>query len=111
MGKKKKTYVRPEMKIIEVKTEGVIAASGGDIIVDPDEWMAACSPNYFNNSCHANNPKISECGLSPNSWANSCFKSGFDINKYDWKEVTLTRTYRDNKEVIIISKGWNNPKL
>lgn len=29
MGKKKKTYVKPEMKIIEVKTEGVIAASGG----------------------------------------------------------------------------------
>lgn len=28
MGKKKKTYVKPEMKIIEVKTEGVIAASG-----------------------------------------------------------------------------------
>ncbi len=36
MGKKKKTYVKPEMKIIEVKTEGVIAASGG-IIIDPDD--------------------------------------------------------------------------
>lgn len=34
MGKKKKTYVKPEMKIIEVKTEGVIAASEIEINED-----------------------------------------------------------------------------
>lgn len=43
MGKKKKTYVRPEMKIIEVKTEGVIAASG--IIVDESTVNGALTPN------------------------------------------------------------------
>ncbi len=46
MGKKKKTYVRPEMKIIEVKTEGVIAASNGEIIIDPIE-----AETIFTNSC------------------------------------------------------------
>ncbi len=43
MGKKKKTYVRPEMKIIEVKTEGVIASSG--IIVDETTVNGALGPS------------------------------------------------------------------
>jgi hypothetical protein len=45
MGKKKKTYVKPEMKIIEVKTEGVIAASGA--IEIPDEYIE----DFLENSC------------------------------------------------------------
>lgn len=47
MGKKKKTYVRPEMKIIEVKTEGVIAASGGEIEIPdvPDELISSLTSN------------------------------------------------------------------
>lgn len=47
MGKKKKTYVKPEMKIIEVKTEGVIAASGGEIIVPPEKIEAFCKNSEF----------------------------------------------------------------
>lgn len=54
MGKKKKTYVRPEMKIIEVKTEGVIAASGGEVIIDKSQFCAnGCLDN--SNSCGLNN--------------------------------------------------------
>lgn len=49
MGKKKKTYVRPEMKIIEVKTEGVIAASGGEIIIDPDPEILCEHNDIFSN--------------------------------------------------------------
>lgn len=48
MGKKKKTYVRPEMKIIEVKTEGVIAASsGGEIEIPnvPEEYITELLEN------------------------------------------------------------------
>jgi hypothetical protein len=51
MGKKKKTYVKPEMKIIEVKTEGVIAASGGIIINPGDDQKIFCDPSNYSKSC------------------------------------------------------------
>lgn len=53
MGKKKKTYVRPEMKIIEVKTEGVIAASGGETIIDPE--LICSQNNLFDKGCNGIN--------------------------------------------------------
>ena len=45
MEKKKKTYAKAEIKIIEVKTEGVIAASGGEIIVPPEQLESILSPS------------------------------------------------------------------
>lgn len=62
MGKKKKTYVKPEMKIIEVKTEGVIAASG-EIIIDPEDPIAdtLLSPSCSQGG-NASILLIGECG-------------------------------------------------
>lgn len=65
MGKKKKTYVKPEMKIIEVKTEGVIAASGG-IIKPGDEYYddllsPNCTSNYDSGGNAAKSLIIGEC--------------------------------------------------
>lgn len=84
MGKKKKTYVRPEMKIIEVKTEGVIAASGGET---PIEYDDLCNNNCLSNAdptgkCTiGHNPNCQNLDLSgattysaflkPNTWCNT----------------------------------------
>lgn len=44
--KKKKKYVKPEMKIVNVKTEGVIAASGTVIIPEvPGEYISSLTPD------------------------------------------------------------------
>lgn len=61
MGKKKKTYVKPEMKIVEVKTEGVIAASGGEMIIDPDPETLCSHNDIFSNpnSCKDDHTKCS----------------------------------------------------
>ena len=51
-GEEEKTYAKAEIKIIEVKTEGVIAASGG-IIIKPgeDDYTIFCNPNNYAKNC------------------------------------------------------------
>ena len=65
MGKKKKTYVKSEMKIIEVKTEGVIAASG--TVIDPGDpiWNALLTPSCtkgYGNGGNASKLEPDNCG-------------------------------------------------
>lgn len=109
--KKKKKYVKPEMKIVNVKTEGVIAASGGDIEIPETDFINGCQNNYFSNSCGAPEPKISQCNdfrtAIEGTIYNSCFKETSPlINPYNWYHVTLTK--KEGK--VIISKGWTTEK-
>lgn len=101
MGKKKKTYVRPEMKIIEVKTEGVIAASsgGGEIEVPIGNITTLCEKNsIFNNSCGAPQPKIQNCEILSKLGAgsyNTCLNQDAGLrdingNLITWTKLTIT---------------------
>ena len=108
MGKKKKTYVKPEMKIIEVKTEGVIAASGkGEVDVTIEEFKGSCQNNWFNNGCGAPDPAVSNCewyeSAMDNTEYNSCLNSKHaSIIPSEWEHVTLKKL----NNTIYIYKGW-----
>lgn len=117
MGKKKKTYVKPEMKIIEVKTEGVIAASGGEIDIPAPDWenQIYCDNNMFSGSCGKYNghsdvlAQKSECHLGGVGYYVSCLKYPLHIGDkvIPAGKVTLHK-YINNKgeERISISSGW-----
>lgn len=92
---------------MNIQTEGVIAASG-EVEFPENEWVSGCSNKYFDNSCGAPDPKAANCNFNFGSF-NSCFKSGFSLNKYNWREVTLTKKLEDGKSVVVITEGWHNP--
>lgn len=111
MGKKKKAYVRPEMKIIEVKTEGVIASSG--VIDFPDiDFTNGCKNNWFDNSCGSPEPKIQNCEvfkkneLTEGEEYNTCFKEISIYNPHNWNHVTLKK---ENGKIYIY-KGWTTER-
>lgn len=108
MEKTKRFYLKPQMEVMDVQTEGAIAASG-EIEIPIDKWVLGCENSYFDNSCHANDPNISNCNFEI-GWYNSCFKTGFNLNKYNWDKVTLTKKNENGNIVVYITKGWNNPK-
>lgn len=120
MGKKKKTYVKPEMKIIEVKTEGVIAASdSGGIDVPEDKWLVKyCKESYFKGGGQSEYeqwggtlPYTPQCHLGALGDYASILNKPIDIdgklyfNKND--RITLTK-YVDEKNVTRVSivLGW-----
>lgn len=87
MGKKKKTYVKPEMKIIEVKTEGVIAASGGEIIVPPgEETDRFCASNQFRQAEYSHHKKIGESSSSFGDKNNNCNNMVVGVEYYTWNK-------------------------
>jgi hypothetical protein len=112
MGKKKKTYVKPEMKIIEVKTEGVIAASGG-IIIKPgeDDYTIFCNPSNYSKSC------INEYTGTLNVFAScnqiiegdnvSCLKDPIPLS-----DGTIIQpgkiTVHKKGDVLTITSGWKD---
>lgn len=124
MGKKKKTYVKPEMKIIEVKTEGVIAASGGEIIDVPEQnWLDSyCTNSTFNGNAKndfrsmggdVNNDYTSNCQLNEYKKYASVINQPIIIDNKTYfssgDRVTINRTMgSDNKTHIIITLGWDN---
>lgn len=124
MEKKKKNYAKAEIKIVEVKTEGVIAASGGGIVDVPEEnWIDSyCSNSTFNGNAkndfkqmggNADKDYTSNCQLyeykkyasvinQPIIIGNKTYFSGGD-------RVTINRTMgSDNKTHIIITPGWDS---
>lgn len=121
MGKKKKTYVKPEMKIIEVKTEGVIAASGGGIIdVPEEEWndenLQICRHNMFSGNCGQYSGgasdvigQVSECHLESPGYYVSCLKDSYTYNgkTIPAGKVTLYK-HSDGKGgyIITLISGW-----
>lgn len=95
MGKKKKTYVKPEMKIIEVKTEGVIAASGG-VIKPGDEYYGdilkeSCTSNYDSGGNAVKSLGIGDCAnYSVNINGNCSFWNNIGLgvfNKSDGVQI------------------------
>lgn len=112
MGKKKKTYVRPEMKIIEVKTEGVIAASGGGSTEIPEEvFKKGCNNNWFNNSCNAPGLAVSQCNWLETAMENTEYNSCLNpkhatIVPSDWYHVTLKKV----NGTVYIYKGWTTER-
>lgn len=125
MGKKKKTYVKPEMKIIEVKTEGVIAASGEGIIDVPEQnWVDSyCTNSTFNGNAkkdftamggNADRDYTSNCQLGTEykkfaSVINQPIIIGNKTYFSSGDRVTINRTIgSDDKPHIIITLGWDN---
>lgn len=109
MGKKKKTYVKPEMKIIEVKTEGVIAASG-EIIVPPTQYesilSASCTSGYGDGGNALQLPVGGDgCFLVNDN--NGCKAKQFYIDN-GLSAGTQINIYRKALDTFIIKKGCNN---
>jgi len=110
MGKKKKTYVKPEMKIIEVKTEGVIAASGG-IIIKPGEndYKIFCEPNNYSKSCmneYTGTLNVfASCSQIQEGDNVSCLKNDIPLS-----DGTIIQpgpiTVHKKGEILTITRGW-----
>lgn len=109
MGKKKKTYVRPEMKIIEVKTEGVIAASsgGGEIEVPEDKVNGILHPQCVKDGSINSYTYIGECRYFRINYGNSCTtnwdnisplaKTSYDVN------IEYVRNNENNEKIFKIT--------
>lgn len=108
MGKKKKTYVKPEMKIIEVKTEGVIAASG-EIPVPPEELNTILSPSCtsgYGDGGNALNLPIGGHGCFLVNLNGGCKAMEF-YKKNLFNDGDPMTVYHKQDDTFTISKGCN----
>lgn len=110
MGKKKKTYVKPEMKIIEVKTEGVIAASGGESIIDPDDkyYNAFLLPQSTSNYTGSRSDCFGGGNAVGDLIEGQCGCYNVNVGEF-WRELHLEK--KDHVEICCIGIDTNNKKI
>lgn len=119
MRTEKRIYVKPYTAVLNVQTEGVIAASGGEIEIPETEWNSTvCSNSFFNKSANTCNDDfengmldaVANCQIGEGSY-NSCLKSNIYYKGnlvVPAGKATITKKRKGNSYVIIVSEGWDN---
>lgn len=112
----KKHYVKPSTEVYEIETEGMIAASGHDTVIPPEEAVALLTPSCTNEYKGTISSGEYDGGNAAGQLAQGA-KGLYTVNinpgcKFNWakygfkdgESVRVSHEQRNGKWVFVISK-------
>lgn len=93
MRTEKRIYVKPYTAVLNVQTEGVIAASGGEIIMPPETFKTLLTSSCTQGGSAANQLPQGECDVYTVNTNKGCDASAFWLKNGFTKGETVNICY------------------